>query len=952
VTEQPHKLSVGSLVETINVKSGNNSTGLGNSGFNGTFRVTGITSERGFTVGMSTDPGTFTVIDTITRDTTLPHFKRKEYNSTYYIQDTEEIQEYISGTQDGIYYLTVLNSSVSPSVSPFTGQKFTQPIKYLYPQINRDNPVSDPESAKSHALSRTIGETTINDVRKSLTKETLDSFILDQGVGIGVTNIITSVGSTFNGTKIPVGTFQYPLSKAHTIFTDIDHGLNGIQKVSIASSGFGYGTGGATDEIYYNAQLLNSAELSIPTFNSDGNENAVGVGSTTGKFATAKVTVDKHNGGITAITIMNAGSAFGIGNTMYVAGIGTHSSSVGSGHSAAKITVTKIESNIGDTIRISGVSSESYKQYNDLYRIQSVAVGAAKSFSVIGNTPVTGVTTAGIGTVLAQNAGFVLTGKSIGISTFTYDVATGVATVGTSTYHGLGVNSRVRVAISTVGVRTDGHTIDDVSDKERGAFTGSFTVVKNSGDQKFEVNLGIGVTTTVNLATGHRLTDDGDINEMFIMPQGFASNDGSPTVEDESLTGRMVSIYDGVQTFLETAMTKTTTEMRPVGLGLTNQIGVKIGDYYQIDDEIVRIKNNPHPHSAASDPSNPLTVYRAVLGTRAAAHVVKSVVRKIKPIPVELRRQSINRATGHTFEYLGFGPGNYSTSLPERQDRNLSEAEELIGQSLRKNGGVNYFSGTNDKGILFAGNKKLDPITGKEEIHSTPIRTVTGEDISVKKGINIVKATEGEFSSSINVTGGDGNKSISEFKGPVIFNNKVTSTSTKGIEASSLFLQGDATVSRKYTVGISTPTSAGTAGDISFNSNPQGGKYLGWVYTTDNAWKRFGSISTATNADNHTFDIVTSPIFNPKLAGVAVTASFGGNVLIGTGASLGVGTQFTRGAVDFGSAGSVIERFAIMPRVTTTERGNLAGIQTGAIIYNLTTSKFQGYASGAWVDLH
>ena len=119
-----------------------------------------------------------------------------------------------------------------------------------------------------------------------------------------------------------------------------------------------------------------------------------------------------------------------------------------------------------------------------------------------------------------------------------------------------------------------------------------------------------------------------------------------------SLTGRMVSIYDGVQTFLETAMTKTTTEMRPVGPGLTNQIGVKIGDYYQIDDEIVRIKNNPHPHS---DPSNPLTVYRAVLGTRAAAHVVKSVVRKIKPIPVELRRQSINRATGHTFEYLGFG---------------------------------------------------------------------------------------------------------------------------------------------------------------------------------------------------------------------------------------------------------------------------------------------------------
>ena len=150
VTEQPHKLTVGSLVETVSINSGNNSTGLGNSGFNGTFRVTGITSARGFTVGMSTDPGTFTVVDTITRDTNLPHFKRKEYKNTYYIQDTEEVQEYVQGTQDGIYYLTILNSSVSPTVSPFTGEKFTQPIKYLYPQVNRDNPVADPKPHHMH----------------------------------------------------------------------------------------------------------------------------------------------------------------------------------------------------------------------------------------------------------------------------------------------------------------------------------------------------------------------------------------------------------------------------------------------------------------------------------------------------------------------------------------------------------------------------------------------------------------------------------------------------------------------------------------------------------------------------------------------------------------------------------------------------------------------------------
>ena len=380
ITEMPHNLSVGSLVEVINAKSGNNSTGAGNSGFNGTFRVTGISSAREFTVGMSTDPGTFTVIDTITRDTTLPHFKRKDYKTTYYIQDTEEVQEYITGTQDGIYYLTVLNSSVSPTVTPFTGEKFTQPIKYLYPQVNRDNPVADPDAATSHALSRTIGETTINDVRDSLTKETVNAFVSDNNIGIGITQIITDAGIKTDHTKIPVDHFQYPLSKKHTIFTDVDHGFNGIQKVSIASSGSGYGTGGASDEIYYNAQLLNSEELGVPTFGSDGVENAVGVGTTTGKHATAKVTVDKHNGGITAITVMNPGSAFGIGNTMYVAGIGTAAANIGGGHSAAKITVTKIDSNIGDVIRITGVSSETYSQYNDLYRISDIHVGAARSF--------------------------------------------------------------------------------------------------------------------------------------------------------------------------------------------------------------------------------------------------------------------------------------------------------------------------------------------------------------------------------------------------------------------------------------------------------------------------------------------------------------------------------------------------------------------------------------------
>ena len=251
LTELPHDLSVGSLVEIVNVKSGINTTGVGNSGFNGTFPVTGITSSKEFTVGINTDPGAFTN-DTLTRTTALPYFKRKKYETTYYVQNVQEVQPYKKDEQDGIYYLTVLNSGVAPTVDPFTGDKFTQPVTRLFPQTDRDTVNSDPDSAISFADSADIGRTDVDDVRKSVTRETLDKFIKDVDVGIGLTNVITAVGGT-----------------SHRFNTSIDHGLNRLVSVSIASSGAGYGTG--VDADYYNAKLISIGS------------------STTGQHATAKV---------------------------------------------------------------------------------------------------------------------------------------------------------------------------------------------------------------------------------------------------------------------------------------------------------------------------------------------------------------------------------------------------------------------------------------------------------------------------------------------------------------------------------------------------------------------------------------------------------------------------------------------------------------------------------------
>ena len=81
---------------------------------------------------------------------------------------------------------------------------------------------------------------------------------------------------------------------------------------------------------------------------------------------------------------------------------------------------------------------------------------------------------------------------------------------------------------------------------------------------------------------------------------------------------------------------------------------------------------------------------------------------------IELRRPSIARSGNHTFEYLGFGPGNYSTGLPVRQEVILSEFQDYYAQAKREDGGIVFYTGLNSNGDLYIGNRKIDAITGEE----------------------------------------------------------------------------------------------------------------------------------------------------------------------------------------------------------------------------------------------
>jgi hypothetical protein len=803
-TELPHNLSVGSKVELVNIKSSNNLVGIANSGFNGTFDVIGISSAKQFNVNIPSivGPGTFSN-NTSARTTSLPYFKRKQYKETYYIYRTQESQKYVAGQQDGVYYITILNASNSPTVAPFTEEKFSQPVKELYPQVNRDNPKSDPDETICAASSSLIGEVVVNDVRNSITKETIGKFLKDADVGVGLTDIVSGIGNT-----------------SHIIHTNIDHGLNRITRLTLTTAGAGYGSGTAGD--LYNAKLVGFA------------------GSITGEHATAKITVD-GSGTITDVKIMDGGSAYGIGNTLAVVGVGTTT-----GYTQAVVTVTGVYDNVGDTVRISGVSSEAYAPFNDVYRITNVQVGAAKSFVVTSTNAIGIGTTAGINSTNITNAYVYLTGEAIRISALSYDNTTGIALVTSINNHGLKVDSKVRI----VGANES-------------LYNGDFVVTENVNNTSFKIN--IGVSANAPTATGN----------IFAYREGITSNDGVITVDNENLNGRMSTIYAGITTTLSSPIINATTDQ--INLTSVSSLDVNIGDYLMIDDEIMRVRATTSTSSIVGA-TNPITVFRGVLGSKSTTHSAGAIVRRIDIKPIELRRHSIIRASGHTFEYVGFGPGNYSTAFPDKQDRQISPQEELLSQSTRKNGGINFYTGMNDKGISYAGNKKLSTVTGLEEIFDTPIQTITGEDIGTQQGLNVITPTEGSFTRSIRVEGGSDGKATSEFNGPVIFSNKVTSTSSKGVEAFSLFLQGDSTVSRKYTVGIATPALAGNPGDIIYLDNPTAGGYVGWIYTTDNDWYRFGAISLSKTLNIGLFDQV----------GIATTSPRTAKLLVGSGT-----TQFS-----------------------------------------------------------
>jgi hypothetical protein len=428
--------------------------------------------------------------------------------------------------------------------------------------------------------------------------------------------------------------------------------------------------------------------------------------------ATATVTVGVGSTTITNIEVFAPGSGFVGGESLSIEGFS--GSSIG-------VPTAGISSAVGDVLSVTGIGTTT----DGLYRITSVPTK---------NSVAIAVTTGDPKVISGQYAYRVA--PSVAIASTHFDITTGITTITTSRPHALRRGSSFRV-------------VDTNSNK-----VGDFIVDTVAGINTF-------TTTTVNdinYAAGHKLY------------QNVFSGQAQPVPLIENIGSRFSNLYAGEVATTKDDLDSTTTTVRVQvpNSGIGTALRFKLGDYIEVDNEIMRVAQQ----GLIGGGSDALNVIRGVLGTLPSTHTAGTLVRKVNALAIELRRPSILRASGHTFEYLGYGPGNYSTGLPQVQNRTLTDDEEYLSQAQERSAGSIVYTGLNNEGDFYIGNKRISSASGQESSFGIPIPTVTGETASS----NSVVFDEVIVRQRIIVEGGPQQNILSQFDGPVTFSNDVNFT--------------------------------------------------------------------------------------------------------------------------------------------------------------------------------
>ena len=569
-------------------------------------------------------------------------------------------------------------------------------------------------------------------------------------------------------------------------------------------------------------------------------------GTTTWDGATARVTV--AGGAVTNAEIISGGSGYGAETLDF------DPTFIGGGTGAEiAVTTAGITTNIGDVLQITGIGTAT----DGYYRILSVPSTVSVALTTSNGDPTS-----------YPNQYAVNIGPSVAINSDDYESVSGISTFTCASAHGL---------VSGSGFRVIG---------SNNANLGDFLVKERVGVNTFSAK------TSANLAGA------------FVLPLGFAAADATSDVSGENLGARGISFYEGDTLTLGSNITnETSIVVSSPSAGIGTAIRYSLGSYIQIDSEMMRVVSS----SLTGAGLNEISVIRGTLGTTKANHSSGSLIKKVKPLPIEFRRPSIIRSSGHTFEYVGYGPGNYSTGLPQVQTKTLSEREEFLVQSQERSCGTVVYTGMNNDGDFFIGNKRVSSATGTEQTFDAPIPTVTGEDPS---RLSVV-FDEVVIKERLTVEGGTSGTILTQFDGPVTFSKDVrtegNATFTKIVNIS------DNTQSTSITTGALT-----VKGGVGIGSNLNVGGDFNVTGTLNCTTVEFGNIKVAQTDDN----TIDTKAGNLKLDSTSGTVEVNDNLTV-------VGVASVTGNVNLGNATSDATTVAGTLAVNSTT--NSTSKTTGAL---------------------
>ena len=590
----------------------------------------------------------------------------------------------------------------------------------------------------------------------------------------------------------------------------------------------------------------------------------------TWRGATARVVVS--GGGVSSVDIVSSGSGYSAGDLFFDASV------IGNGNGNARYTIATsgITTAIGNVVQFTGAGTTS----DTYHRITAVSADNQISIARTTGDP-----------VVTQNQYAFIVGPSVQITTTSY--SSGISTFNCSGPHGLVAGNRFRVT--------------DSSNNNQGDY-----IVKDRID--------------FDTFTAH--TPSLSVNGGYILKHGLSANNASSDSTAENLGIRSIPLFDKETLVAASGITTTASTVAvssPVGaVAITKRF--PLGSYIQIDEEIMRVASS----TLSGGGGNEITVIRGALATRQVSHDSGSLIRKIKPISIEFRRPSIVRASGHTFEYLGYGPGNYSTGLPQVQSITLTEREEFLVQSQERSGGIVVYTGMNNNGDSFIGNRKTSSSTGEEVTFDNPIPTITGEDPSRLSAV----FDEVTVKERLVVEGGNSGTILSQFDGPVTFNKEVKFTDAVNVRSQ---LKVSDTTQSTTTANGALIVSGGVG--IAKNLNVGGNLNVTGTITGNVTGNIVGDVTgTATNANNINISATTSSDTTTSIVLVANQSTGNQSPFIDSGLSYNANTNALTASTFVGTLSNLLTLNTSGTGLSGSTSYNNSGAATFTVTSNATSA--------------